>query len=223
MISHEKKIRVAIDGPVSSGKTSVGSLAAKALGYLFIDTGLMYRALAYKILQNKIPEKNWVETAKTTTFNWNGKHYKPDLILDGENVMEKLSLPQVASFTSKVAVHSEIRKTLVEKQREMAQEGVVMVGRDIGTVVLPFAELKIFLTASVEARVDRRFQEYLLQGITMDKERLKKEILERDERDMTRKDSPLVPAKDAILLDTTSLSLEEVVDKVVSLIKMKER
>ncbi len=217
------KIKVAIDGPVSSGKSSAGSKTAAALNYQFIDTVIMYRALAYKIKIQNIPSTKWKQTAEAASFKWVGDLSKPSLILDGTNVSRNLFSPEISSFTSKVASVPEIRKILVSIQRKMAEDGgIVMVGRDIGTVVLPDAELKIFLTASLDARIKRRYEELNQSKTPIPIEKLKIEILERDKRDTTRSDSPLQIAENGIEIDSTHLTLDEVVEMIVKLAKDKE-
>ncbi len=218
------KIRVAIDGPVSSGKSSAGSRAAFLLNYRFIDTGVMYRAVAYKIKTQNIPLEKWEAAAKTTTFDWIGEPSKPTLSIDGIVIKDSLFSPEISSFTSKVAASPEIRKILVSFQREMAKNGgIVMVGRDIGTVVLPDAELKIFLTASLDTRVKRRYEELIQKKNNISIEELKKEVSERDKRDSTRKDSPLQIAEDGIEIDSTHLTLEQVAEMIVKKTEEKEK
>lgn len=219
-----KKIRVAIDGPVSSGKSTVGSKVAARVDYLFLDTGMMYRALAYKIRRDGVPEEEWGDAAGRTTFEWRNDRSRPDLFIDGEPVSDKLSSSEVASFTSRVAARPEVRKVLVAVQREEASGGgVVMVGRDIGTVVMPDAELKIFLNASVDVRVARRFDELRAIGEGVDMDTLRKEILERDERDSTRRDSPLRLAEGGVEVNTTNLTIEAVVERIAVLIREREK
>jgi cytidylate kinase len=213
---------IAIDGPVAVGKSSVGSLLAKRLGYVFFDTGMMYRAFTWKVLKSGIPiedEQKLCQLANTTKFDFvplQGCYLSP--LVDDEDVSSKLFRPEVeehVSLTSKIAG---VRQTLILEQRKLAQRGkVVMAGRDIGTVVLPWAELKIFLTASTEERARRRYKELLERGENSSLEIVLADLKRRDEMDIHRTISPLKPAEDAIIIDTENFSLEQVVDKIYTL------
>ena len=213
---------IAIDGPVAVGKSSVGSLLARRLGYVFFDTGMMYRAFTWKVLKSGISiedEQNLCQLANTTKFDFvplQGCYLSP--LIDDENVSSKLLRPEVeehVSLTSKIAG---VRQTLILEQRRLAQRGkVVMAGRDIGTVVLPWADLKIFLTASTEERTRRRYKELLKRGESLNQEIVLADLKKRDENDINRTISPLRPAEDAIIIDTENLSLEQVVDKIYTL------
>ncbi len=210
---------IAIDGPVAVGKSSVGSLLAKRLGYVFFDTGMMYRAFTWKVLKSGISiedEQKLCQLANTTKFDFvplQGCYLSP--LIDDEDVSSKLLRPEVeehVSLTSKIAG---VRQTLIQEQRMLAQRGkVVMAGRDIGTVVLPWAELKIFLTASTEERARRRYKELLGRRGNSSLESVLADLKKRDEMDIHRTISPLKPAEDAIILDTENLTLEQVVDKI---------
>lgn len=214
------RISIAIDGPVSSGKSAVGSKVAEKLGFLFVDTGLMYRALAWKIQTNFAPKKKWKEMAALSKFEWSGNPASPTILLDGVDVSDKLFSPEISLLSSQIATNHEVRKVLVECQRAIAKDGgVVMVGRDIGTVVLPTAECKIFLTASIEVRAKRRYDDLHSRGVQISIEQVKEEMIERDRLDTTRADSPLKPAGDAVHLDSTALSIDNVIDKIVNLVK----
>jgi len=213
---------IAIDGPVAVGKSSVGSLLARRLGYVFFDTGMMYRAFTWKVLNSGISiedEQKLCQLANTTKFDFvplQGCYLSP--LIDDEDVSSKLFRPEVeehVSLTSKIAG---VRQTLILEQRRLAQRGkVVMAGRDIGTVVLPWAELKIFLTASTEERARRRYKELLERGENSSLEIVLADLKKRDENDIHRTISPLRPAEDAIIIDTENLSLEQVVDKIYTL------
>ena len=210
---------IAIDGPVAVGKSSVGSLLAKRLGYVFFDTGMMYRAFTWKVLKSGISiedEQKLCQLANTTKFDFvplQGCYLSP--FIDDKDVSSKLFRPEVeehVSLTSKIAG---VRQTLILEQRRLAQRGkVVMAGRDIGTVVLPWAELKIFLTASTEERARRRYKELLKRGENSSLEIVLADLKKRDEMDIHRTISPLKPAEDAIIIDTENFSLEQVVDKI---------
>jgi cytidylate kinase len=213
---------IAIDGPVAVGKSSVGSLLAKRLGYVFFDTGMMYRAFTWKVLESGISiedEQKLCQLANTTKFDFvplQGCYLSP--LIDDEDVSSKLFRPEVeehVSLTSKIAG---VRQTLIQEQRRLAQRGkVVMAGRDIGTVVLPWAELKIFLTASTEERARRRYKELVGRGVNSSLEIVLADLKKRDEMDIHRSISPLKPAKDAIIIDTENFTLEQVVDKIYTL------
>jgi cytidylate kinase len=210
---------IAIDGPVAVGKSSVGSLLAKRLGYVFFDTGMMYRAFTWKVLKSGIPiedEQKLCQLANTTKFDFvplQGCYLSP--LIDDEDVSSKLLCPEVEAHVSLASKIAGVRQTLILEQRKLAQRGkVVMAGRDIGTVVLPWAELKIFLTASTEERARRRYKELLKRGENSSLEIVLADLKKRDEMDINRSISPLKPAEDAIIIDTENLSLEQVVDKI---------
>ena len=213
---------IAIDGPVAVGKSSVGSLLARRLGYVFFDTGMMYRAFTWKVLKLGIPiedEQKLCQLASTTKFDFvplQGCYLSP--LIDDEDVSSKLLRPEVDEHVSLASKIAGVRQTLILEQRRLAQRGkVVMAGRDIGTVVLPWAELKIFLTASTEERAMRRYKELLERGENSSLEIVLSDLKKRDEMDIHRIISPLKPAEDAIIIDTEDLSLEQVVDKIYTL------
>jgi len=210
---------IAIDGPVAVGKSSVGSLLAKRLGYLFFDTGMVYRAFTWKVLKSGVSiedEQKIYQLANTTKFDFvllQGWHLSP--VIDDEDVSSKLLCPEVEAHVSLVSKIAGVRQTLIQEQRRLAQRGkIVMAGRDIGTVVLPWAELKIFLTASTEERARRRYKELLKRGEKSSLEIVLADLKKRDEMDIHRTISPLKPAEDAIIINTENLSLEQVVDKI---------
>lgn len=223
----DKKISVAIDGPAGAGKSSVAKKAAKDMGYVYIDTGAMYRAVAVWAIENNIDIKN--DTQKLIGLLDNIKidvSYDENvqrMHLNGKDVTERIRENDASMGASAVATIPEVRVFLVDMQRKMGENGgVIMDGRDIGTAVLPNAELKIYLTASVEERAMRRYKEYIEKGIECDYEELKADVIKRDENDMNRKASPLRQADDAILLDTTDKIFDEAVDTVKNLIKATE-
>lgn len=215
-----KKITIAIDGPSASGKSSIAKIVAKNLDYVYIDTGAMYRCIGYYCLQNDINLKD--ETAVSDSLG-NIKIEMDscnNVYLNGDNVSNVIREDRVSMSASEVSKYAKVREYLVKQQRQMAQGGgVILDGRDIGTVVLPQAELKIYQCASVDTRAKRRFLENQQRGLVSDLETIKKEIEERDYQDMNRKISPLKQADDAILLDTSNLSIEEVVNEVLKLVK----
>lgn len=214
-----KKIIIAIDGPAASGKSTTAKQVASQLGYLHIDTGAMYRAMALKVLRSKVDpndSEKVAELATTTTVRLALRDGKVRIVLDGEEVSGEIRLPEVTNMVSPVSTVSDVRKLMVKEQREMGTEGgIVLEGRDIGTVVFPNAELKIFMLADVRERAVRRRKELETKGVTISVEELEKEILERDRIDSGRAVSPLTKADDAIELDTTHLSIEEQVNFIV--------
>jgi len=210
---------IAIDGPVAVGKSSVGSLLAKRLGYIFFDTGMIYRAFTWKVLKSGISqedEQKLCELVATTEFDFTpSKEGTLSVFVDGEDVSSKLLRPEIEELVPLIAKIAGVRQAMVSEQRKLAQRGkVVMAGRDIGTVVLPWAELKIFLTASTEERARRRYKELLKRGENSSLEIVLADLKKRDEMDINRSISPLKPAEDAIIIDTENLTLEQVVDKI---------
>ncbi len=218
-----KEIKIAIDGPAAAGKSTIAKITAEKLGYTYIDTGAMYRALTYKALKQSIDMNNGQalgELLKETIISLEPKENGQVVRVDGVDVSEAIRSSEVTANVSQIAAHHPVRILMVEKQRQLGeQSGVVMDGRDIGTHVLPTAELKIFMTASVEERAERRYTENKARGIETSLEQLKKEIEERDEKDSNREVSPLRQAEDAVLLDTTAMSIEEVADEISRLAK----
>ena len=214
-----RKITIAIDGPAASGKSTVAKEVAKALNYIYIDSGAMYRALTLKALNNKIDvhdEDSLVKMTKDTTILLKDQK----IFLDNEDVTSKIRSRAVTNNVSAVCSYAGVREEMVNLQKEYGElGGIVMDGRDIGTTVFPNAELKIFQIASVEERANRRYIEDSKKGIEQDLETLKKEIELRDYKDSTRSVSPLKKADDAIELDTSNLAINEVVDKIVELAK----
>lgn len=213
-----KLFSIAIDGPAGAGKSTIAKLLAKKLGCVYIDTGAMYRSVGYYCIQNGIDYHD--EAAVSASLDKIALELKYTeagqmIYLNGENVSTLIRTDEVAASASKVATYGAVREEMVRRQQLMAQsQSVVMDGRDIGTVVLPFATLKIFLTASAQERAQRRYKEYVEKGMQVDLEALKEEIKARDFQDSTREISPLKQAEDAILLDTTHLKIEEIVDVI---------
>lgn len=207
-----KKI-IAVDGPAGAGKSTVSKLCAARLGYTYIDTGAMYRAVALKVIQSgKTLDENLIKDIEIA-LDESGK-----VFLDGVDVTKEIRTPEVSRGASDVAKFGFVRKKLTELQRDMAKRGkVIMDGRDIGTQVLPNADLKIFLTATVDERAKRRFLELKAKNFAADLEQIKKDIALRDKQDSEREIAPLAQAKDAILLDSTNLSVEQVVEEILRL------
>lgn len=211
-----KAIKIAIDGPASSGKSTVAKIIAKNLGYTYLDTGAMYRSATYIALTHGYTGKEVAlileELAKKPISFKKAEDGAQLVFLGDEDVTLAIRQNDVTNNVSWVSALPEIREELVQQQRRIAQAGgIIMDGRDIGTVVLPDAELKIFLIASVEERAERRYKENLEKGIESDFETLKEEIAARDYKDSHRKVSPLKAADDAIVFDTTGISIEGVV------------
>ncbi|PGL71968.1 (d)CMP kinase [Bacillus sp. AFS055030] len=220
-----KKISIAIDGPAAAGKSTVAKIVAKKLGYVYIDTGAMYRALTFKAIQNNIDVNN--EEALSNLLSNMTIELIPEegtqkVLIDNVDVSEPIRTPEVTRNVSFVAKHSLVRKKMVDLQRQYAiNGGVVMDGRDIGTHVLVDAEVKIFMIASVDERAQRRHIENIKNGFESDLEQLKIEIATRDRIDSEREVSPLKKADDAISLDTTSKGIDEVVNEILTIVEEK--
>lgn len=213
---------IAIDGPVAAGKSSVGLLLAKKLGYLFFDTGIMYRAFTWNAIKQGIPLEDGDELSRlagATTFDFVPSpegYFSPRL--DGEDVSSYLMRLEVEEKVSTVSRVAGVRQAMVSAQRRLAEQGrIVMAGRDIGTVVLPRAELKVFLTASVRERALRRYKELLERGKRINRDIILADLRKRDDDDCRRAVSPLRPAADAVIIDTEELTLEQAVDKIYAL------
>ena len=218
-----KYFNLAIDGPAGAGKSTIAKLIAKELGYIYIDTGAMYRAVALYYLNNNIDlndEKKVNEVIDNVNVEFKLIDGKVKLFLNDEDVTDKIRTAKVSDGASRVSVHKLVRERLVSMQQEIGRKNnIVMDGRDIGTVVLPEADVKIYLTASVEERALRRYKENIEKGEEADLEQIKKDIEERDYRDTHRDISPLRQADDAIYLDSTGMTIEEEVDYIINLCK----
>lgn len=221
-----RNINIAIDGFAGCGKSTTAREVARQLGYLYIDTGAMYRAVSLYFLRNGIPfeqdNPHIAEALSRITLDFaptpDGKGR--EITLNGERVEAQIRTPEVSAAVSPVSVHKAVRQELVRQQQRMAlHKGVVMDGRDIGTVVLPGAELKIFMTATPEARAERRLEEMQAKGQAANREQVLHNLLERDRIDSSREEGPLRQAEDALLLDTTLLSIPEQVESVLELAK----
>lgn len=214
------KLVVAIDGPAGAGKSTVAKLVAQELHLVYIDTGAMYRAVAWKVLHQKkgVTTTAIEEVAKDIDVRLYYEGGRTRVFVDGKEVTDEIRTPEVSHIVSKVASLALVREKMVELQRKMAESGsVLMDGRDIGTNVLPNASVKIYLTASIEERAKRRAKELLEKGHAVSEADVEKEIAARDKADMEREISPLRQADDAVLLDTTGLSIKEVVSRILSL------
>lgn len=219
------QINIAIDGPASSGKSTVAKILAKDYNYIYTDTGAMYRAVAYLALKHQVPisdEDRLVSLIKQESISFksfeNGQH----IFVTQTDISDKIRQPDVTKAVSEVAAHGQVRKELVTIQQQIGENGgVVMDGRDIGTTVLPKAEVKIFLVASMIERAERRYKENLDKGIYTDIMTLMKEIEVRDYYDSTRKVSPLKQANDAVRIDTTGKSIKQVVQLIKDVVKEK--
>lgn len=220
-----KKISIAIDGPASSGKSTVAKILAKKMNYIYCDTGAMYRALTYLAISKSIDfedEKALVDLCLEHTISFEQTEKEQLVFVDGVEVTEAIRQPDVTNAVSIVAKHGAVRTKMVELQQMIGRTGgVVMDGRDIGTAVLPDAEVKIFLVASVTERAQRRYKENQEKGIPTDFDTLKKEIEQRDYLDSTRKVSPLKQAPDAVKIDTTGMGIAEVVKAIEEIISTK--
>lgn len=223
----EKGLQVAIDGPASSGKSTVAKIIAKRFGYVYCDTGAMYRSVTWAALENGIDvsdTKQVIDLARRIKITFEPGQPDQRVFVDGHEVTKDIRTEKIAANVSAVAAIPEVRAQMVEQQRQIAQAGgIVMDGRDIGTTVLPDAQIKVFLVASAHERARRRYEENLQKGLaTQSLDELEAAIKLRDQKDSTRKVSPLTQAEDAILIDTTSLTIDQVVDEISALIKKNQ-
>ncbi|AYE32957.1 (d)CMP kinase [Clostridium septicum] len=213
------KISVAIDGPAGAGKSTIAKLVGKNLDLMYINTGAMYRAVALKAKENNLDINN-VEEICNIIDSMEMKFENDDLILNGENIQSKITMPEISSVVSAYASIQEVRHKLVSLQRKMSEKfDVIMDGRDIGTVVLKEAPYKFFLTATPEERADRRYKELKDRGLVVNYNEILNDIIKRDYLDTHREVDPLRKADDAIEIDTTGLTIEEVTEKINSYIK----
>ncbi|OCA92738.1 (d)CMP kinase [Pseudobacillus wudalianchiensis] len=223
----KKQIQIAIDGPAAAGKSTVAKIIAEKLSYIYIDTGAMYRALTYKALQtdtNLEDAEKLLELLRKSVIDLRPGKAGQLVFINDQDVTNEIRTNEVTNVVSFVAKHAPVRQEMVKRQQLFAEKGgVVMDGRDIGTHVLPDAEVKIFLKASVEERAKRRHLENISKGFSSDIEKLKEEIILRDKMDSEREAAPLKKAEDAVELDTTSLSIMDVVDKIISIVKEREQ
>lgn len=218
---------IAIDGPAGAGKSTIAKKLAADLGYVYVDTGAMYRAMAYYFLQNGIDakdEKAIADACSNVDVTIQYVNGEQQVILNGENVNGVIRKEEVGNMASATSVYPVVRTKLVELQRQLAaKENVIMDGRDIGTVVLPNANVKIYLTASSAVRAKRRFDELTAKGVECDIDAIEKDIIDRDYRDMHRETSPLRQAEDAVLLDSSNLDIDGVVAEMKKIIEGAQR
>lgn len=223
-MSDEQRLVIAIDGPAGSGKSTIAARLARRLGYINLESGAMYRALALKALEQRVSLDDSAalrELAESTRLELQPQGDGNRVLLDGRDVSRRIRDDDVTAAASRVSVHPSVRELMVARQREMGSRGgVVMEGRDIGTAVFPSAQVKVFLDADAAVRADRRA---LQEGSVAkkDQQRVIAELTARDHRDRTRQTSPLVPAADAVLIDSTHKSVDEVVDQVEAIVREK--
>ena len=214
---------IAIDGPAGAGKSTIAKKLAKELGYVYVDTGAMYRAMAYYFLTNNISSDDEAAIAKAcdnVNVSIAYKNNEQQVLLNGENISDKIRNEEVGNMASATSVYPVVRTKLVELQRQLAQkENVIMDGRDIGTVVLPNANVKIYLTASSKVRAQRRFDELTEKGISCKFDEIEKDIIDRDYRDMHIETAPLKQADDAVLLDSSDMDIDAVIEKMKEIIR----
>lgn len=214
---------IAIDGPAGAGKSTIAKMVAKELGFVYVDTGAMYRAMAlYMINKSVDPEdaQKISSTCQSADITIKYENNEQVVYLNGENVNGKIRAEAVGKMASVSSMNADVRKKLVELQQKLASEiDVVMDGRDIGTVVLPNALLKVYLTASSRVRAERRFKELTAKGIECNIDVIEQDIIDRDYRDMHRENSPLMQAEDAVLVDSSDMTIEEVAARIISLYK----
>ena len=214
---------IAIDGPAGAGKSTIAKNIAKKLEFIYVDTGAMYRAMAVFFIDNGVDldsEEDIEIACGKVSINITYENGIQQIILNNTNVTGRLRTEEVGNTASKTAVYPAVRRKLVELQREIARTAdVVMDGRDIGTCVLPDATCKVYLTASVETRADRRFKELQQKGMDADIEAIKADIADRDYRDMNRDVSPLKQAEDAVLVDSSNMNIEEVTEEIINIYK----
>lgn len=216
---------IAIDGPAGAGKSTIAKMVAKELDFIYVDTGALYRAIAHYLVTNQIDIEDAEALSKACEEITVAIEYKngvQQVYLNGENVTPYLRTEETGNMASKSSAKAPVRAALLDLQRDMAKQyNVVMDGRDIGTNVLPGAEVKIYLTASAEERANRRYKELLEKGEQPDFDKIQEDIMERDERDMNRAIAPLKQAEDAVLVDSSEMGIEEVVDAILAAVKEK--
>ena len=224
----KNKITIAIDGFSSTGKSTIAKKLAKNLGYIYVDTGAMYRAVTLYAMENNYISDDFISQEKlisdlskiSLTFQFNEDLGFAEMYLNGKNVEKKIRSLAVSQQVSKIAKISEVRQKLVIIQKEIGKEkGIVMDGRDIGTVVFPEAELKLFMTASADKRAKRRYKELIEKGDKVNYDEILQNVVERDEIDSNRKHSPLIKANDAIEIDNSEMTIEQQYQKIISLVK----
>jgi cytidylate kinase len=216
---------IAIDGPAGAGKSTIAKKVAKTLGFIYVDTGAMYRAMALYMIKEGVDASDAEKISATcTSADITIKHENGEQVvyLNGENVNGLIRTEEVGNMASASSVNGDVRRKLVELQQKMAKTtDVVMDGRDIGTVVLPDANLKVYLTASSRVRAERRYKELIAKGTECNIDDIEKDIIDRDYRDMHRENSPLRQAEDAVLLDSSDMTIDEVAEKILNLYQSK--
>lgn len=223
--SKRKRLTIAIDGPSGAGKSTVARLLAKRLGYVYIDTGAMYRSVAFRVKEKSISLKdesalNQLASSLHIDFVTEGE--QTHVFCDGEDITSAIRTPEISRLASSISKQKGVRKALVQMQREMGKEGgVILEGRDIGTVVFPGADVKFYLDAESDERVRRRYDEMVGKGVKVDFKETEEELVQRDHNDMHRIHSPLKKADDALFIDSTHRSVEEVVEEMVRMVKAK--
>ncbi|MGO1337117.1 MAG: (d)CMP kinase [Leuconostoc fallax] len=219
--------QIAIDGPASAGKSTIAKILASNLGYIYVDTGAMYRTVTLAVKRAHIDyndESKVIELLDKINIDFEPDVSGQRVFLNRDDVTEEIRSNEITNNVSQVAAYADVRTDLVERQRQLAQEAnIIMDGRDIGTTVLPHAQVKIFLVASVDERAQRRYKENMAKGMTADLETLKADIALRDYKDSHRAISPLIQADDAILVDTTGHSIEEVVTEITAIINDRQK
>ena len=213
-----RKLTIAIDGPSASGKTTAARLLARELGYRTLDTGLLYRAVAWKVVKEKIDPINESDVSRLCENNLVSVEKKDHLFriwVDRADITGELKTPELSAVSSMISKYRAVRKNLITLQREIGkEEGVILVGRDIGTEILPNAPVKFYLDASIDVRGRRRYEELVKKGFQVNLEQTIQEMTQRDRQDRERKMAPLLKAKDAIFIDTSRLTLDQVVEKM---------
>lgn len=216
---------IAIDGPAGAGKSTIAKQLAKELSFIYVDTGAMYRSMALYFMRNGVSKEDEAaisDACKTVEVSIVYENGEQQVLLNGENVSKEIRKEEVGKMASATSVYKDVRKKLVELQQKLAADkDVIMDGRDIGTCVLPNAQVKIYLTASVETRAKRRYQELQEKGVACDLEAIKKDIADRDYQDMHREISPLKQAEDAVLVDSSDMGIEEVVETIKNIYREK--
>ena len=226
-VPEKRRFIIAIDGPSGAGKSTVGKALAKRLGFTYIDTGAMYRAVALKAKEKSIraeDEEGLSGLAALLHIDFLNRDGETRVVCDGEDVTESIRTPEISLLASDISKKQGVREALVNQQREMGRGGeVVLDGRDIGTVVFPHAEAKFYLDAKPEERARRRFRELVEKQAKVDFQETREEVMERDRNDMTRAISPLRKAEDAVAIDSTDRSVDEVVEEMVRIVMLRVR
>lgn len=222
-IGAKMSYNIAIDGPAGAGKSTIAKKIAKQMNYIYVDTGAMYRAMALFLIRNGVTKEDTEkieQVCKKADISIEYRDGEQIVLLNGENVNGLIRTEEVGNMASVSSANGKVREKLVQLQKELAKKAdVVMDGRDIGTCVLPEADTKVYLTASSAVRAKRRFDELTQKGESCDLDKIEQDIIERDHRDMTREISPLKQAEDAVLVDSSDMTIDEVVEKIISLCK----